>query len=188
MCGRELGSSSHWCPIFLLLWDLCGHTLLADLKMIRGVGFVEFILVQTVYNDTVCPCLEKCILLHMQNAQQHKECWEKVGWSIRSLLIYTVLKWFIRLRLKFREILRSMRLVSITWTAELEFCPRIVCVCVCVCLYPGGDFKLNAHWLMGTCVTVGAFEVPMRKQAYKSYKIIIIIFFYVKIQNVFCDW
>jgi len=66
-------------PIFLLLWDLCGHTLLADLKMIRGVGFVEFILVQTVYNDTVCPCLEKCILLHMQNAQQHKECWEKVG-------------------------------------------------------------------------------------------------------------
>lgn len=68
--------------------------------------------------------------------KQHEECnscrnSSRVGWSIRWLLMHTFLKWFIHLRLKCREIMRIMRLVSITGTAELEFCPRSVCVCQC---------------------------------------------------------
>lgn len=70
-------------------------------------------------------------------ARQHEECsschnssWVEL--SIRWLLIHNVLKWFIHLRLKCREIRRIMRSVSINGTAEMEFCPSPGCVCLCV--------------------------------------------------------
>ncbi len=73
ICGSEPVSC-----LFLLLRDSHGHTLLADLKMIRGVGFVEVILAQPVYNDSMPTSGEMHFKAHEKiylNTRQHEKCY-----------------------------------------------------------------------------------------------------------------